>query len=103
ELAAEQGGPAPRGTADMHVGLSDVLRERNELDAAAQQLTRSQELGEHAGLAQNRYRWRVAMAGLKEIAGDPGGALALLDEAERLYMGDFFPNVRPVAAVRARV
>ena len=28
---------------------------------------------------------------------------ALLDEAERVYVGDFAPNVRPVAAVRARV
>jgi LuxR family maltose regulon positive regulatory protein len=60
-------------------------------------------LGEHAGLAQNRYRWRVAMARLRQAEGDPDGALELLDEAERLYAGDFFPNVRPVAAVRARV
>ena len=28
---------------------------------------------------------------------------ALLEEAERLYSGDFSPNVRPVAATRARV
>jgi LuxR family maltose regulon positive regulatory protein len=34
---------------------------------------------------------------------DPAGALDLLDEAERLYVGDFFPNVRPVAAVRTWV
>ena len=31
------------------------------------------------------------------------GALDLLDEAERLYVSDFFPNVRPVPALRARV
>lgn len=31
------------------------------------------------------------------------GALALLDEAERLYMSDFSPNVRPIAALRTRV
>ena len=27
----------------------------------------------------------------------------LLDEAERLYASDFFPNVRPIAALKARV
>ena len=31
------------------------------------------------------------------------GALELLDEAERLYASDFSPDVRPVAAVKARV
>ena len=63
----------------------------------------SQELGEHTGLPQNRYRWRVAMARIREAEGDLDGALDLLDEAERLYVGDFSPNVRPVAALRARV
>ena len=42
------------------------------------------------------------MARLKEAQGDLPGALALLDEAQRVYTGDFSPNVRPVPAVRAR-
>ena len=29
--------------------------------------------------------------------------LELLDEAERLYVGDFYPKVRPIAALKARV
>ena len=99
----EQGGPVLRGTADMYVGMSEVHRERDDLPAATQQLLRSQELGEHTGLPQNRYRWRVAMARIREAEGDLGGALDLLNEAERLYVGDFFPNVRPVPALRARV
>ena len=55
------------------------------------------------GLPQNRYRWCVAMARIREAQGDLDGALDLLNEAERLYMGDFFPNVRPIAALRTRV
>ena len=43
------------------------------------------------------------MARIREAEGDFGRALELLDEAERRYVGDFFPNVRPVPAVRARV
>ncbi len=103
QRAPEQGGPVLRGTADMHVGMSELYRERNDLHAATRHLLKSQELGEHTGLPQHRYRWRVAMARVKEAEGDLGGALDLLREAERLYVSDFFPNVRPVPAVKARV
>ena len=92
-----------RGTADMYVGMSEIYRERDDLPAATQYLLRSQELGEHVGLPQNPYRWRVAMARVREAEGDLDGALDLLDEAERLYVSDFFPNVRPVPAMRARM
>ena len=72
---AEQSRPVLRGAADMHVGLSQVLRERDDLDAARQHLQASSELGEHVGLPQNRYRWRVAMARIREAEGDLSGAL----------------------------
>ena len=101
--ASEQDGPVLRGTADMYVGMSEVHRERDDRPAATRQLLRSQELGEAIGLPQNRYRWRVAMARIRQAEGDLGGALDLLNEAERLYKGDFFPNVRPVPALRARI
>ena len=103
QLAGEQGGPVLRGTADMYVGMSEISRERDDLPAATQLLLRSQELGEHTGLPQNRYRWRMAMARVREAEGDLRGALDLLNEAERLYVSDFFPNVRPVPALRARI
>jgi len=103
QRAPGQGGSVLRGTADMYVGMSEVHRERDDLPAATQHLLRSQELGEHTGLPQNRYRWRVAMARIRQAEGDLGAALDLLNEAERLYVGDFFPNVRPVPALRARV
>ena len=103
QRASEQDGPVLRGTADMYVGMSEVHRERGDLQAATQQLLRSQELGEYNGLPQNPYRWRVAMARIRQAEGDLGGALDLLKEAERLYVGDFFPNVRPVPALKARI
>jgi LuxR family maltose regulon positive regulatory protein len=103
QQATEQGEPVIRGAADMHVGMSELEREQNHLDAATQHLLRSRALGEHAGFAQNRYRWHVAMARIKEAEGDLNGAIDLLDEAQRLYMSDFSPNVRPIAALRTRV
>ncbi|MDQ3809021.1 MAG: LuxR C-terminal-related transcriptional regulator [Chloroflexota bacterium] len=103
QLATANGPPALRGTADMHVGLSQLERERDNLEAATQHVLRSQELGEHNGLPQNPYRWRVAMARIRDAEGDLDGALELLDQAERLYTSDFGPHVRPIAAMKARV
>jgi LuxR family maltose regulon positive regulatory protein len=103
QLATEQGVIVPRGTSDMYVGLSELHREYNDLHAATQDLLRSKELGDHTGFPQNRYRWPVAMARIREVQGDFDGALELLDEAERLYVRAFSPNVRSVAALRTRV
>ena len=69
QLAAAPSGPVQRGTADMYVGKSAIHLERNELEVARQLLLQSQELGEHIGLPQNLYRWRVAMAGLRRGRG----------------------------------
>jgi LuxR family transcriptional regulator, maltose regulon positive regulatory protein len=96
-------GAVRRGTADMYVGMSQIAYERDDLPAATAHLRRARELGEHTWLPQNAYRWRVAMARIRAAEGDPGGALDLLDEAQRVYMGDFSPNVRPVPAVRAQM
>ena len=87
----------------MYVGISELHRERNGLPAALHDLQRSQELGQHAGLPQNRYRSCVGMARVRQAQGDLAGELDLLDEAERLYISDFFPNVRPISAMKARV
>jgi LuxR family maltose regulon positive regulatory protein len=103
QLATELGEPVPRGTADLYVGLSELHREQNDLHAATQDLLRSKELGERTGLPQNRSRWCEAQARIREAQGDLEGALDLLHEAERLYVSDFSPTVRPVTALVTRV
>ena len=103
ERATPPGSPVVRGAADMHTGMAELFLERNELDAAARHLVASTELGGLAGLEQNPYRWRVAMARLRVAEGDLDAALGLLDEADRQYVSHFLPRVRPVAALRARV
>jgi len=102
-LAGHEPVPVTRGTADMHVGLSGVTYERNDLETAADHLRLARELGDAAGLPQNPYRWRVAQARLHAADGDLPRAVEHLNEAERVYFGDFAPNVRPIAAMRTRL
>ncbi len=102
-LAAAQGGQVLRGTADMYVGMAALHRERDDLASANELLLRSQELGEHLGLPQNPHRWRVATARVREAEGDLDAAANLLADADRVYAGDFSPDVRPIPAMRARV
>jgi ATP/maltotriose-dependent transcriptional regulator MalT len=103
QLASEHGAPAPRGAADMHVGMSELCRELNDLEGASQHLLAGRELGDENGLPQYPYRSRVAAARIRQAEGDLDGAQELLEEAERLYASNYSPDVRPVAAERARV
>jgi LuxR family maltose regulon positive regulatory protein len=101
-LAGDDDGPV-RGTADMHTGLAELLLELGDVEGCEAELRRAQALGEGAGMPQHPYRVRVAMALARQARGDVDEALALLEEAERVYVSDFMPNVRPVHATRARV
>ena len=96
-------GEVVRGTADMWVALGRVAWQYGDAATSARHLDKAADLGEGAGLPQQPYRWRVAVADLRAAVGDWRGADALLEEADRLYNGDFSPNVRPVAATRARL
>jgi LuxR family transcriptional regulator, maltose regulon positive regulatory protein len=66
-------------------------------------LLTAQQAGEQAALTGWPHRLSIAQARLKEAQGDLAGALAWLDEAERVYIREPLPNARPIAASKARV
>ncbi len=92
-----------RGLAGTHASLSLLHLERGDIAAAQDHLTQCLELGDLLGLPQHPYRSRVAQARMDIVRGNLQDAIEELREAERRYVGDFFPNVRPIPAMIARV
>jgi LuxR family maltose regulon positive regulatory protein len=101
--AADAGVPAMRGTADLHVGLSEVFLERNDLALAARHLQIAREQGDHTGFPQFPWRWCAAMAQVSAAQKQFEIALDLLRRAEESYVSDFHPDVRPISTQIARV
>ena len=101
--ATGNGEPYPRATADLHVGLAELDRELDDLTSAEAHLETARVLAERASITENRHRWPVAMAQVRAARGDHEAAIRLLEEAEALYRHGFYPDVRPIAAMKARV
>ena len=101
--ATGNGEPYPRATADLHVGLAELDRELDDLASAEAHLETARVLAERASITENRHRWSMAMAQVRAARGDHEAATRLLDQAEALYRHGFYPDVRPIAAMRARV
>jgi LuxR family maltose regulon positive regulatory protein len=101
---AEAGGPAmARAIADLHVGLSEVDLDAHDVVAARAHLERAAVFVEQGALVESRSRWFVARARLAAAESDPEAAVRLLDEAEEHYRPGFYPEVRPIDTLRARV
>jgi len=60
-------------------------------------------LAQRSSRPESRYRWFVASSRVAGAQADPDEALRLLDLAEQHYRPGFFPAVRPIPAMRARV
>jgi LuxR family maltose regulon positive regulatory protein len=95
--------PPLRGATDMHTGLAAIAYQRGRLGEAQAHLDAGRMLGDEFGFPREPYRSRVVRARIAQARGDVDAALPLLDEAERLYLSDFSPDIHPVDAIRARI
>ena len=100
---AEPGTLLLQTTADLFVGLSTLHHAWGDLESAAKQVTQGRELGTQQILSNSASRLCISMACIKESAGDLQEALNQLQAAERFYKRDAIPDLRPIAAHKARI
>lgn len=100
--ATEQGIEIPPA-ADLHAGISEVLRLRGQREPAREHLVAAKALGDAAFSHEHRYRWSVGMAGITLSEGELDAALEHLSDAEQEYRRGFLPDTRPINAAKARV
>ena len=102
QQAARLGPEAVNVTAHHHLGLAMLAHERGDAAALDQHLQAAADLGRRTTLVDWQHRWALAQARLKEFAGEWDAALELLDEAQRVYVKNPVPILRPIEARKSR-
>ncbi|SFN82581.1 LuxR family transcriptional regulator, maltose regulon positive regulatory protein [Mycetocola miduiensis] len=100
EAAASGSGAA---TADLHATLSEILLERNQIAEAKKHLAGGEQLGDGVFSHEHHYRQFVAQAKVAEAENHLDDAYDLLTQAEQHYRRGFFPEARPIGAMKARI
>ena len=103
ETVKERGKPEQRETAVLHLGLSELYFEWGDMEAAKEQLQRSEELGEQPTFPPWYRHWICAHIRLMRAQGDYDGVIEMLNEAEHLYYRHPIPDIHPLSALIARV
>lgn len=103
ERATSRGEPYPRATADLHTSLAELAYERDDLAEAEAELATAASLAERSSITENRHRWPTVMARVRAAQGQFAEAHRHLDEAAGRHRAGFYPDLRPIAALRARI
>ncbi|WP_305072121.1 LuxR C-terminal-related transcriptional regulator [Pseudarthrobacter sp. BIM B-2242] len=101
--AEARGDSMARASAELHVALSEISREAGDLGSAKDHLQAAAPFVHNGPITESRYRWFVASALVAREEGGVGGAIGYLDQAEQLFRPGFFPEVRPIPTIKARV
>ncbi len=100
---AEEGGARTAAVeAGLHVVLSELDDELGDWHSAEMQLAAASAFYDQSPGTQPGTRWLAARARLASPVGLCEAAGILLDKAEQSHQPTIFPDVRPVAPVRAR-
>jgi LuxR family maltose regulon positive regulatory protein len=103
-FAAEGSRSSPFHACEAHVGIAQVLYERNQLDDALHHVTEGIELGKQVIWFFEPGRRLVTLAWIRKARGDADGALEALNEACRMHPSPEVPSLwLPAPSERARL
>ena len=103
-FATEGGRRTGYQAGEPHVGIAEVLYERDELDRALDHVTQGIELCRQVLVLRKWDRGLCTLGWIRQAMGAPDAALAAMDEACRLYpMMDVASLFNPAPAERARL
>jgi LuxR family maltose regulon positive regulatory protein len=103
QFVTKEGGIFLMIAASMELGLSELIREKGDLEKASQHLLKSREYGAQSALPDWHYRYCLAESRMLEIQGDFNKAIQKFQKAEELYFKNPMPDVRPLPAIQARL
>ena len=103
KLATDFDEPVHIGKEEIYRGICELHLERGDLEAASEELQRSEELSKKTLSTDWQYRLCLTQARLKENMGELDSALDLLDKAKGLFFISPMPDLSPVSALKTRV
>ncbi len=104
DIATVSGPPPAPPAGPAYVGLGEVAYQRDELDAALEQVTEGIALCRQFLYPAPLAAGLVTLAWIRQAQGDPGGALEAMDEAGRAALGPGVTGLLdPVPPQRARL
>ena len=92
-----------RGTADMHVGMSELLRERTTCRRPPSCCCAARSSASTSGCRRTRTAGGSRWPGSGRPKETSTARSTCSTRPSGVYVGDFSPNVRPIPAMRARV
>lgn len=93
----------PMGIEEIYRGLVDLYCEWGEWEKADENLQLSKFFGEHVSFPTWQQNYCISEANFHALQGDFETALDLLNESERIYLVTAKPEMRPLAAQKARI
>jgi LuxR family maltose regulon positive regulatory protein len=102
KITAEPGRSPLPAAGPGYVGLAEIAYQRNELETALRRVTEGIELCRQFPYTPPLAAGLITLAWIRQVTGDPGGALAAMSEAEQVSPGPA-GLLNPVPAQRARL
>lgn len=104
ELGAVAGRPVVPTVGEAHIGMAEVLYERDRLDEAISHVAEGIELCRQLTSTQSLATGLATLAWIRQAMGDPGAAFEAMEEAYRVLPSlDVVSLYNPVPAERARL